>query len=67
MTGRRQLRTALGVLATSGALRHAVHEHTPTTLDRHDHRPPVVVVAVFGGSGLPAVAQVEPAAPGLGQ
>ena len=33
MTGRRQLRTALGVLATSGALRHAVNDQTPTTLE----------------------------------
>jgi hypothetical protein len=33
MTAGRQLRLALGILATSGALRHAVHDHTPTTLE----------------------------------
>ena len=29
----RQLRLALGMLATSGALRHAVHDHAPSTLE----------------------------------
>jgi hypothetical protein len=33
MSGRRQLRTALGVLATSGALRHAVHDLGPAGLE----------------------------------
>jgi hypothetical protein len=33
MTSARQLRLALGMLATSGALRHAVHDHAPSTLE----------------------------------
>ena len=33
MTSGRQLRLAMGMLATSGALRHAVHDYTPTTLE----------------------------------